>query len=267
MPRFRYILLGLLLLLAASTLLGGYRLYDYVENNPGFCGSCHIMETAWKTWNEGPHKGVNCHVCHRQGIEDRARIVWQWATSNNEKVGPHTKLAREVCQSCHLNEKVKWPQIAKTAGHEVHVMRADLQCLSCHLPSLHATKPKAEDCASCHNRARHNIGGMAAFHCTACHQFLVPKEAGLEPKREICLNCHKSMQLKGETFPVRGPMQFECATCHKPHTQPILKFNDCLACHPKVAEDKMHFEMKALTRCVTCHRPHSWKIGATAKTS
>lgn len=259
MSRPRQILLGVLVLIVIGFSLGGYRVYDYVENDPTFCGSCHIMEPAWRTWNEGSHNGVNCHVCHRQGIEDRTRIVWRWATSNIEKVSPHTQLARQVCESCHLNDKVNWPQISKTAGHEIHVLRADLPCLSCHLPSLHAVKPKAEDCVKCHAQARVNIGGMSGFHCTACHQFLVPIEVGLEPKRLLCLNCHAGIHLKGETFPAKAPMQYECAACHKPHTQPILRFSDCLGCHPQVAEDRRHFERKALTQCVTCHRPHSWK--------
>lgn len=266
MSHRRQILLGVLILAVIGFSLGGYRFYDYIENDPSFCGSCHIMETAWKTWNEGPHKSINCHVCHRQGIEDRTRIVWSWAVSNIQKVSPHTHLDKSVCESCHLNDEVKWPQISKTAGHDVHVVKAGLQCLSCHLPSLHAVKPKAEDCVKCHAQARINIGGMAGFHCTTCHQFLVPKGASLEPKRELCLNCHAGMKLKGETFPARAPMQFECGTCHKPHTQPILKFNDCLGCHPQVAEDKRHLERKALTNCVTCHRPHSWKARAETLT-
>lgn len=249
-------------ILALGAALGGYRLYDYVENDPRFCASCHIMETAWKTWSEGPHKNVNCHVCHRQGIEDRARIVWRWATADIHQVGPHTRLAREVCESCHLNEQAKWPQIAKTAGHDIHVVRAGLDCLSCHLPSLHAVQPKAEDCVKCHAQARVNIGGMTGFHCTTCHQFLVATGEGLEPKREVCLTCHRGIQLKGETFPETAPMQFECANCHKPHTQPILRFSDCLACHTKIAEDRAHFERKALTECVSCHRPHSRKAEA-----
>lgn len=265
--RLRHIILAAVVILVIAAILGGYRFYDYVENDPRFCGSCHIMQTAWQTWQQGPHKSVNCHTCHRQNIQDRTRIVWSWAISSIEKIPPHTRLDRSVCEGCHINDKVKWPQIAKTAGHKIHVMKAELQCLSCHLPSLHAVKPKVEDCAKCHAQAWLNIGGMRGFHCTTCHRFLVPQEAGLEPKRELCLACHQAMQLKGETFPVAGPMKFECANCHKPHTQPVLRFSDCLGCHPKVAEDKMHFEMKALTRCVTCHRPHSWKVVAAAKGS
>jgi len=160
---------------------------------------------------------------------------------------------------CHLNEQVNWPQIAGTVGHKVHILRADLQCLSCHLPSLHAFKPKAEDCIKRHDQARINIGGMSGFHCTTCHEFLATNVAGLEPKRKLCLNCHAGMQLKGETFPAEAPMKFDCAACHKPHSKPILSFSDCFECHPEIAEDKRHFRSKALTQCVTCHRPHGWK--------
>lgn len=260
MYHLKYIFLSILILLGLGVILGGYRFYHYIENDPDFCGSCHIMETAVKAWKEGPHKKINCHACHQQNFHDRVRIVWRWATSNVEKIPPHTQLNRAVCENCHLNETTQWAQIRNTAGHDVHVVRAKLECLSCHLPSLHATQPKAEDCIKCHDQARVNIGEMSGFHCTTCHEFLATKVAGLEPKREICLNCHAGMQLKGETFPAEAPMKFECAACHKPHTKPIPSFNDCLGCHPQIAEDRKHFERKALTRCVECHRPHSWRI-------
>lgn len=259
-PRLKKTLLGLGALLGVVVLVGGYRAYDYVEHSPRFCGSCHIMEKAWNTWETGPHKNVNCKSCHEQSIQDRARIVWRWATSDVEKVSHHTRLNRDVCERCHLNEKSQWKQVIQTAGHDVHVARANLECLSCHLPSLHATQPKAEDCVKCHAAPKTNIGEMAGLHCTTCHQFLIPKATGLEPKRELCLTCHAGMTLKGETFPAEAPMQFECAACHKPHTQPILRFNDCLGCHSEIAEDRRHFEKKALTNCVSCHRPHSWKV-------
>jgi hypothetical protein len=61
-------------------------------------------------------------------------------------------------------------------------------------------------------------------------------------------------------------MQFDCGACHKPHTQPILKFNDCLGCHPQIASDRKHFE-RNLTQCFSCHRPHEWKARPVVKTA
>jgi hypothetical protein len=126
------------------------------------------------------------------------------------------------------------------------------------LPSLHAVKPTTKECVTCHSKATANIGGMKAFHCTTCHQFTA-KTSSLKPESETCLGCHSGMSVKGETFPAQAPMQFGCANCHKPHSQPLLTFSDCLGCHPQITEDRRHFDQKALTRCVDCHKPHSWK--------
>jgi nitrate/TMAO reductase-like tetraheme cytochrome c subunit len=251
------------LLTAAAVLVAGlafasYRFYRYIEYDPSFCGSCHLMEQAWKTWQAGPHHTVNCHTCHQQDIGDRLRIVWRWATQDVHDVPPHTRLARRVCEDCHVSQDARWAQIAETAGHNIHVTRADLDCLSCHLPSLHAVAPQAEACQTCHTAARMNIGGMVAFHCTTCHNFLAKGDQGIFPEPAACLACHATMQVKGETFPAGGPMAFPCADCHKPHSKPFLQFQDCLSCHTSVLEDRAHFERRALTGCIQCHKPHTW---------
>jgi nitrate/TMAO reductase-like tetraheme cytochrome c subunit len=258
MARFRIILLAVVVLIVVGIAFAGYRTYNYVERDANFCASCHLMQTAYITWKQGPHNKLNCHVCHQQNIQDRVRIVWHWAVSDIKNVPLHTKLNRKVCEECHLNNKTTWPQISKTAGHELHVVKANLECLSCHLPSLHAVKPTTKECVTCHSKAATNIGAMKEFHCTTCHQFTALK-ASLKPESETCVGCHTGMSLKGETFPAQAPMQFGCPNCHKPHTRPLLTFSDCLGCHPQIADDRRHFEQKALTRCVACHRPHSWK--------
>ncbi len=262
MSKLASALLAVAAVCIAGLAYGGYRFSAYVEYDPAFCGSCHIMETAWKTWQAGPHNQVNCHACHQQGVADRARIVWHWATRDYQNVPSHTQLARRVCEGCHVSQASRWTQIGETAGHKIHVMRADLECLSCHQPSLHAVEPKVEACQKCHTAARTNIGGMVTFHCTTCHNFLGKAEAEMSPGREACLACHATMQVKGETFPEGGPMAFTCADCHKPHTKPFLQFQDCLGCHTAVLEDQTHFERRALTGCVQCHKPHSWMATA-----
>ena len=136
MARFRIIALSIVLLVVVGIGFASYRSYQYVEHDPQFCASCHLMATAWTTWKQGPHNKLDCHVCHQQNIQDRVRIVWSWAISDIKNVPPHTRLNRRVCEECHLNDKANWPQISKTTGHELHVKRANLECLSCHLPSL-----------------------------------------------------------------------------------------------------------------------------------
>lgn len=264
-PRTRIIVLAILVVLLVGVGFAGFRAYNYIEHDANFCASCHLMATAWETWKKGPHNKFNCHVCHQQNIQDRVRIVWSWATSNIKNVPPHTKLNRRVCEECHLNDTTKWPQISKTAGHDIHVGRNKLECLSCHLPSLHAVKPTTQECVNCHSTASANIGGMKAFHCTTCHKFTAKNNGqGLKPEKQTCLGCHSGISFKGETFPEHGPMQYECSACHKPHSRPLLQFSDCLSCHPQIAEDRRHFEQKALTNCVTCHKPHDWKTDNAA---
>lgn len=257
-------LLAIGVVLSVSLVYGGYRLYDYVENDADFCGSCHLMQKAWTTWKEGPHQDVTCHMCHQQGIVDRARIVWSWATRQYASVPPHTHLARQVCEGCHMSPNAGWEQIGDTVGHRIHVGRVNLECLACHLPSLHAVQSQVTTCQQCHTAARTNIGGMGAFHCTTCHHFLVKAkdDAEILPQRDDCLACHATMQIKGETFPEDAPMVFACGDCHKPHVKPLLQFQDCLGCHASVLEDQAHFDHRAFTDCIKCHRPHSWKAMA-----
>ncbi len=264
----KIVLLVLLLIIIGGIGYGGYKVYDYTEHDPQFCASCHIMQTAWKTWAAGAHQNVHCKTCHQQDIVSRARIVWSWAKGEVENVPPHTRLDRAVCEQCHFSQNGSWKQVGETVGHRQHVLKADLQCLSCHLPSLHAVEPKAEDCQKCHASSQMNIGGMKDFHCTTCHNFLAQgqKVEAMLPERETCLECHQGMQIKNETFPEDGSMAFGCAECHKPHTQPFLSFADCLACHLDITEDQAHFDHKALTDCIKCHKPHDWKAQGWEKT-
>ena len=259
MPKLLIVLLIAAAIGIVGLAYGSYRLSIYVEYEPAFCGSCHIMEAAWQTWQAGPHHQITCHQCHQQNIVDRTRIVWHWAIHDAQHVPPHTQLNRQVCEGCHLSQEARWPQIAATAGHKIHVMRADLPCLSCYLPSLHAVEPKVEACQKCHTAARTNIGGMADLPCMTCHNFLATTEAEILPQRETCLTCHATMQVKGATFPEDAPMAFNCSDCHKLHAKPVPQFQDCLGCHTSVLEDPIHFERRALTTCVECHQPHSWR--------
>src|SRR3989338_11715118 len=69
----RVLVLILVLLLLIGDGIVSYRVYDYLENNPTFCKSCHIMETAFASWEKSVHAMVNCHDCHhlppREGIK------------------------------------------------------------------------------------------------------------------------------------------------------------------------------------------------------
>jgi hypothetical protein len=92
MPKVMIGLLAGAAVFIAGLAYGGYRFYAYIEYDPTFCGSCHIMEKAWQTWQAGPHNRLNCHTCHQQGLGDRARIVWHWATQEYQDIPPTPSL-------------------------------------------------------------------------------------------------------------------------------------------------------------------------------
>jgi nitrate/TMAO reductase-like tetraheme cytochrome c subunit len=63
MPKVTIALLAGAAVFIAGLADGGYRFYVHIEYDPTFCGSCHIMEKAWQTWQVGSHNRVNCHTC------------------------------------------------------------------------------------------------------------------------------------------------------------------------------------------------------------
>lgn len=257
--------LGTLILLALF--FGGYRLHHFVEHDPNFCGSCHIMSAAKKSWEVSVHKNINCKSCHIQTPYDRGRIALSWLVKRPEAVGKHTKLDIEACKTCHYSSTQSTHQIAETIGHKKHVGKMDLNCLSCHFSSkkeLHVFEPKTANCLKCHDKSANNISGMDDLHCTTCHSFLDTKDNTLLPKREACLSCHEEMTIKNEVFPKDGgPMPFACGDCHKPHRNITPNSYDCIsACHETILDNKKHagWGHDGMNKCVSCHRPHDWKV-------
>lgn len=262
--KYKVLLIPIFIFVSAYMALSGYRYYQYVEHNPSFCGSCHIMKHAEETWKESVHKDVNCKSCHVQDVSARARILWSSWTKNTDSVGKHTKLDREICQKCHYSGDKNMRQVADTIGHKQHIGKLDLQCLSCHVSTsenLHVFTPSPKNCQTCHSHSTTNAGNMKDMHCTTCHTFLSHENAQLTPKTDTCLSCHSGMQVKDEVFPDDNPMPFDCADCHKPHTKTYLTSFDCLTCHVDLFDNKNHTNLGqvGMTGCVTCHRPHDWK--------
>lgn len=243
----------------------GYGYYQYVEHDPAFCNSCHLMEHAFATWKVSVHKDINCKSCHHSDPMDRMRFAVKSALNLTESVGKHTKLDGEVCQSCHYSGDSNMRQVADTVGHKKHVGQLGLQCLTCHVSTkenLHVFLPSPKNCLTCHTKSENNAGSMKEMHCTACHSFLDKDEAAvLTPKPETCLSCHSGMQVRDEVFSDDNPMPFACSDCHKPHTKPYLVALDCLTCHTDLFDNKEHINLgqSGMTDCVSCHRPHDWK--------
>lgn len=206
--------LSAILILVALMVIGFYKGYDYVENNPRFCQSCHIMEEPFQKWRTGPHHLVNCHNCHKQTKWDSLKQVWMYVTQRPDKVVHHPELDHKVCAQCHLSQDVQWKLIAETAGHKIHSEKLGIECLDCHQKGIHEIVRPVDVCKNCH---ADKIGGgrkMAFVHCLQCHNFLA-KDRGLMPTASVCKNCHDKIQTEKPHPPL--PAGAECIACHKPH--------------------------------------------------
>ncbi len=255
LPR-RIQILGILLLLLGSGT--AYRIYDYTENDPNFCLSCHIMKPAWDRWRTSEHQKVNCHACHQQSKLQSLRQVWLTLVEHPEKVGPHGHLNPAVCARCHLNGNPRWKQIADTAGHKVHVEQEKIPCWRCHAKSIHRFRPPAEVCKECHPKQTLTIAPMARLHCTSCHNYLA-HQVTLLPTRNDCLWCHQRQLTARVIFKEDSPMQYECQTCHNPHHKqsPLAS---CQRCHKEFfISQKPNSPRTAHQDCFSCHRPHTWR--------
>lgn len=235
-----------------------YKGYEYIQHDPRFCHSCHIMNEPFQKWETSPHHMVTCHKCHQQEIKDSLWQVWFYLTRRPEKVIHHPTLNHEVCAQCHLSEDHQWKLVGETAGHKTHFEKAGIDCLDCHIGGVHEFLRPVDACLKCHTDKAEGPGKKMAFiHCTECHVFL-SKQTELLPIRATCLGCHGKIEVGRESFPSDAPMSsFDCYICHKPHEKIRPDREICLSCHPDAMTG--HHGMNEGASCADCHKPHQWK--------
>lgn len=242
------ILLGFIILGIAA---GGFKTQAYIQNDPAFCTSCHLMEEAFHAWENSSHNSLTCHTCHKSDYGRDVRRAILVLTENPSQVGPHTRLPTYVCEACHVRGDPKYTKITNHAGHKKHYQELNISCLSCHAQTLHQFKPPAEVCAQCHAEEV-KIKGMGQLHCLNCHNYLLNESASLIPTRGACLHCHEKLNPE-IVLPRDVPMQkLKCFNCHFPHSEES-PLSACENCHVK---DPDHTKNQV---CSTCHRPHEWR--------
>ncbi|MHB8858898.1 MAG: NapC/NirT family cytochrome c [Thermoleophilia bacterium] len=244
---------------------GSYRMYDYTQNDPEFCRSCHTMEVAWTKWSNSEHSKVACHSCHTVSPIGGAQLVVNYLMERPDRNTNHAAVSDKACEKCHYSGDPQWVQVENTAGHKTHAEGQNIACQTCHGMRLHSFRPSTEICAACH--ADHVAGQekaikveqMRDMHCTECHPFL-REDSPLRPTRETCLSCHQKLPNTGVVFPDNAPMKWDCRECHKPHDQarPVV---DCLSCHTDAKTNGLHGKTThSQQTCKTCHQPHKWTV-------
>jgi hypothetical protein len=270
---------GAVLLLMVGT---GVKAYDYMMHDNDFCRGCHIFVPSGQVFVrpdtgtyllvnmlEGKHDTLSCHACHPFELQAQTKELFYWIVQRPEKIPPHSKVPRHVCEGCHVQGEAKktWARIASTAGHRTHLESdssalKDVACLTCHARSAHRFQPADTTCAQrgCHltDDVRIRLGRMAVrfeaankarlpneekLYCNACHQFTAEAQfvsrdsaAGiLTPGSRQCFGCHEMRALLATFDPAKEPHRGSCGMCHNPHTDvkpaDALKSCDDAKCH------------------------------------
>jgi nitrate/TMAO reductase-like tetraheme cytochrome c subunit len=269
--KWRVILAAGGLAAVALTLPSAY-VYDYVENDPRFCTSCHLMDEAYDRWAKSEHRQITCHSCHVSDLAGNMRRLYGVVFAPKTKVESHAEVDRTTCLKCHQAKGgERWQRILKTTGHAVHAAgKKPVQCIECHSDSVHVFSPPEKICAKCHEQVRVHEK-MEGLECLSCHNFLAERgeDHELRPSASDCRTCHgeqheneKAKLISLES--VHGAL--DCRRCHSPHQSEDLRPGTrCTTCHKgefrKIAErgPEKHRD------CASCHEPHATRDAAGAR--
>jgi hypothetical protein len=303
---------GAVLLLIVGT---GVKAHDYIMHDNDFCRGCHIFVPSGQVFvrpdtgtyllvnkQEGKHDSLSCHACHPFEIKAQSKELLYWMVARPDKIPPHGKVPRHICEQCHVTGPAKdtWKRITTTAGHRTHLesdslKRRGVACLTCHARTAHRFQPADTTCAQqgCHftDSTRIRLGRMSSrfnpgkplpneeqLYCNSCHQFtadaqfLAPDSALalLRPASRQCFKCHEMRALLATYDPAQEPHGGACGMCHNPHTdvKPANALKSCAdaKCHADWRSVDFHTgaaHRKVAERCETCHVPHSARVDAS----
>jgi hypothetical protein len=305
--------IGAVLVLMVFT---GVKANHYMMHDNNFCRGCHIFVPSGQVFVrpdtgtyllvnklEGKHDTLSCHSCHPFELRAQTKELVYWILERPDKIPPHAKVPRRVCEGCHVKGDAKktWARIASTAGHRTHLESdssalKNVACLTCHARTAHRFQPADTTCAQrgCHltSDVKIKLGRMATrfapgapplpneeqLYCNSCHQFtadaqfLAPDSAQglLRPGSRQCFGCHEMRTLLATFDPARDPHGGSCGMCHNPHTdaKPADALKSCAdaQCHATWRAVDFHTgaaHHKVAERCETCHVPHQARVDAS----
>lgn len=236
----------------------GYKYYGYTQNDPQFCGSCHLMKEAFTEWEKGRHRDVVCQKCHQLNILEQNQLLVAYVVRGNKPFSQTHGREKpwKACRQCHMDNISQGAlTMTKSYGHARHVFMQAIECKTCHKSALHNFHPNESACQNCHkDRGVHGIG-MEAFSCLKCHSFS-EKVPSMIPK-DRCIRCHKEIPRKGRMADLL------CHQCHKPHGKINPTSANCISsCHSNETAVGQHaLHMKKGLDCMDCHKAHLWVVG------
>jgi hypothetical protein len=252
-------ILILVLLLCIVGFVSGYRYYQYIDKDPAYCRTCHLMEEGYRSWRLSQHSHIVCQKCHYMSIIEGNRLLIAYVSGSGESPpqAHGRKTPWEECLRCHTQEASQGSvTLRKSYGHARHVFMENIACNTCHGGEGHSFTVDQIRCQKCHSDKLVHGMGMAGTYCLNCHSYGEKRPGLTGPER--CIECHKKI-------PSSVPMaKLRCYDCHSPHDKLKMESKDCLsACHgneTRVGQHGLH-EKKTSLGCLDCHKPHTWKIG------
>jgi len=292
----KIIIAVLALTISAGGGVGAFKFYNFTQENPRFCLSCHLMQPAFDAWSISEHKDVTCHDCHHLSIPEQNRLLVIFVLKRPTAVPPrHGKIIVpwKYCIKCHWERDERFPQaraVNRSRLHARHYFMEQIECSKCHGYIIHRFVPEDRFCQRCHEAKEVHGMGMEELACLNCH---TDRTVDLRPGRKKCLFCHGPRSIREElirdgtldvrryrpaeelikkatkvSIPADAPMQFHCYECHKPHERIRPVWSDCLNCHrniPDVGKHGVHLQVAGM-KCTQCHKPHTWRVtGKAAK--
>ena len=254
------------------------------SSTPAFCGTCHVMEPYYESWQASSHSEIACVDCHiPPGITAELRkkyealsMVARYFTATYG-TNPWTEVEDSACLECHerrlLSGKVLFGDVLFDHGPHLSELRRGkrLRCTSCHsqiVQGSHITVT-ATTCTLCHFKDQ--PAGTGSARCQLCHQAptqLVDAEALAFDHADVarfgmdCLSCHNPPPAGSGGVP-----RERCQTCHN-QPERLAAYDDteglhlnhvtehkveCINCHLEIEHAPRRHMEAAQTGCATCH--------------
>lgn len=231
----------------------------YPERSPSYCAQCHSTQPQFALWSRSDHRSVACPLCHRESATEGLATLLRFSFSPGKPEKVHDpRVPREACTACHLGTG-KERDVAGSAGHEVHVVRGQIDCMKCHARSIHEFRAAQDACRECHEQKLAGATRMEELHCVACHDFLA-RGTRLIPSATTCAECHRSHGLVTPRATNPGMAKLGCPDCHPPHkpagSRAVAR---CASCHPNVGTYGLHGK-EGHEDCTKCHDAHLWTV-------
>ncbi|MFH0882351.1 MAG: cytochrome c3 family protein [bacterium] len=285
----------LVMLFVAAVILTFVVLIGFFEttSQPGFCGSCHLMEPYIAAWKTSSHADVPCMKCHaRQGLSGfletkftALSMLVNYATGIYKRSKPWAEIEDTACLQCHETRLLEGKIETKLGVHFDHTPHLTevrrgrrLRCTSCHSQIVQGEHISITPttCFLCHFKNLDEKDRAKLSRCTLCHDAPTgehAKERNVFDHGEVvkgnvdCVSCHQPM------WQGQGTVRKErCGACHS-ETDHIDRFNDleflhewhiekrkvdCERCHDPIEHKQPPLEQVVSGECNACHSdPHS----------